>query len=94
MIRTALMIGLVIGLIGCGTGEEPPQDACFVPPTSNVGYQDCGVKLADGTECVAFCGQTPQDGAPGTSLPAGCQVQIGTTTPETGTCVAACTDCH
>lgn len=93
MIRTALVIGVLVGLIGCGSGDEPPPTTCYVPPTSNVVSGDCKKKMSDGTECVTECGQLPQDGSPGTPLPVGCQVQIGTSSPETGTCVAACSDC-
>lgn len=89
--RIAVAIGILVGLMGCGA--EPPQATCAVPPTSVVSFGDCHKKMSDETECVTYCGQLPGDGSAGTTLPAGCQVQIGTSTPETGTCVASCSDC-
>lgn len=88
--RTAIAIGLFIGMIGCG---DTPGGSCAVAPTDVVGYQDCGVTLADGTSCVAMCGRLPADGSPGTSLSPGCQIQIGTSAPRVGSCVADCSEC-
>lgn len=91
--RTAIVIGvLLVMLAGCGDNVSP-QTTCDVPATSVVSFGDCHRKMADGTECVTFCGQLPDNGSTGTTLPGGCQVQIGTSAPETGTCVASCSDC-
>ncbi len=89
MIRYAIALGVLIGLVGCGA-DELPADPCFVPPTSVISYGDCGAQLADGTEAVVFCGQLPSNGTPGTLLAAGCQVQIGTSRPVTATCLSVC----
>lgn len=93
MVRTALVIGVLAGMMGCGDNGAAPEPSCYVPSTSVISYGDCNVTLSDGTACVTFCGQLPDDGTLGTLLPVGCQVQIGTSTPRTGTCVASCSDC-
>lgn len=82
-----IVLGILIGLAGCGAEEQP---SCVIPPTSNTVYGDCHSRLADGTEAVTECGQLPGDGTPGTSLPVGCTMQIGTSTPEIGTCLSVC----
>ena len=89
----------VILTVGCfaadGTFTAQPvgpvtstQDDCYVAPDWNIGYQDCGVAT-----CVANCGVLPQDGSIGHTLPVGCSVSIGTSTPRTAVCRATCADC-
>ena len=87
VMKTAILIGIIIGAIGCG-GEQ--EDPCEVPSTSSVSYGDCKSQLPDGTEAVVYCGQLPDNGESGTVLPVGCKVQIGTSTPDTATCLEVC----
>lgn len=68
-------------------------DPCLVGLTDVTVAGDCKVKMSDGTECVTECGRLPGDGAPGTTLPVGCRVNISTSMIEFGTCVASCSDC-
>lgn len=91
--RTTIMIGLLVGLLGCGDNDAAPAATCSVPSTSVIGFVDCHVMTADGDACIASCGQLPDDGSMGSLLPAGCQVDIGASFPRTGTCVDSCSDC-
>jgi hypothetical protein len=85
-----VVVGMVIGFAGCG-GESlpPPADACAVHPGDTVGYQDCGVH-----GCVAGCGVLPADGGQGHLLPAGCSVEIGTSSTYAALCVNSCDECR
>lgn len=94
-IFAAALLGAMASLVGCGAGApgEPAPMTCEVAATDNVVYQDCKAATADGLACVAGCGRLPQDGGAGTLLSVGCRVQIGTSAPRTGECVAVCSDC-
>ena len=90
MTKLISMAVLFVALAGCG-GDDPSVvgdgGSCDVPATSVVEYQDCS------PTCVAQCGQLPDDGSPGTLLPVGCTVSIGTSQPRTAMCVRTCADC-
>ena len=92
MIRWAMALGVLAGLMGCeGTGVDYGRDAdpCAVPPGNSVSYEQC-----DSTYCVAVCGVLPGDGSPGHRIPDGCLVSIGTSYIHTVTCVETCQECH
>lgn len=91
MTRIGLVLGVLAGLlVGCGESIPSPSDAdtCRVPAGWTIGYQDCGVP-----GCVALCGVLPSQGD-GHLLPAGCTVEIGTSSTAPATCVSSCDDCH
>lgn len=97
MTKISLVL-VLLGVLGCGSGGEGSPDsgapkACEVANTDVVAYQDCKTTTAEGFACVENCGRLPADGGLGTLLGNGCTVQIGTSTPVTGLCVASCEDC-
>lgn len=87
LVRLAVMLGALIGCIGCG--DNTPADPCDIIPGDTIGYQQCSANLS----CVASCGVLPPDGSPGHLLPAGCHVQIGASTIVDARCVATCGEC-
>lgn len=84
-------VALLLALAGCG-GDD--RQACEVPPGRVLGFHDCNALMSDGTECVSLCGLPAFDGEPSAVLPDGCQVQVGTSTPKTATCVESCEVCR
>lgn len=91
-----LLAIILITTIGCGAGmseTDAGPAACSVPPDTTKGYHDCGVQTASGLECLEGCGWLPSTGEGKliTGLP--CTLDITVSGPETGLCVASCSDC-